>query len=179
MSDADETRCVWEGSHLRMLVRGGWEYVQRRNVTGIVCMVAVTDDRKLVLVEQYRQPVAARVIELPAGLVGDVPGEADEPLEAAGRRELLEETGYEAGRMERLFAGAPSAGMTDEHLTFFLATQLTKAGPGGGDASEEIVVHEVPLDGVLAYLLRRQAEGAVLDAKIFSPLYVLEHLRGH
>ena len=168
----EDKRVLWEGKYLKLVMRGHWEYVERRNVTGIVCIVALTDDGKLLLVEQYRPPVAARVVELPAGLVGDVPGEEGEALEAAARRELLEETGYRAARMERLFDGAPSAGLCDEHITFFLATGLEKVGDGGGDDSEDIAVREVPLGGLLEYLRGRQAAGAIVDAKIFSPLYV-------
>ena len=80
--------------HLQLVRRGGWEYVERPNVTGIVVIVPVTRDGELVLIEQYRVPVDRPVIELPAGLAGDVPGTEGERLEAAARRELLEETGY-------------------------------------------------------------------------------------
>jgi len=173
----DDDRVVWEGKHLKVRLRGHWEYVERRGVTGIVCIVAVTDDEKLLLVEQHRPPVDARVVELPAGLVGDVPGEAHEPLEAAARRELLEETGYEAGHLEVLFEGPPSAGLSDEHITFFLATGLRKVAPGGGDASEDIAVHEVPLAELPAFLDRRRERGALIDAKLFSPLYVYAQRR--
>ena len=175
MSGGDAVRTVWQGGYLRVLKRGHWEYVQRTNVTGIVCIVAITDDGKLVLVEQFRPPVAARVVELPAGLVGDVPGEEDEALETAARRELLEETGYKAATMELLFEGAPSAGLSDEQITFFLATGLRKVGPGGGDASEDITLHEVPLTELPAFLEARRGQGATVDAKIFSPLYLVAH----
>jgi ADP-ribose pyrophosphatase len=178
VTNRTDKRTVWEGRHLKVLVRGHWEFIERRNVTGIVCIVAVTDDRKLVLVEQYRPPVDARVVELPAGLVGDVPGQAHEPLEAAARRELLEETGYEAQRLEVLFEGAPSAGLSNEHITFFLATGLRKVASGGGDESEDIAVHEVPLEDLLSFLQRRGDAGAVVDAKILSPLYVYRHREG-
>jgi ADP-ribose pyrophosphatase len=174
----DDKRTIWQGDYLRLVVRGTWEYVERTNITGIVAMVAVTDDRKLVLVEQYRIPVGRNVIGLPAGLVGDVPSQADEPLEAAVRRELLEETGYQADHVERLFDGAPSAGLSNETLTFFLATGLTKVAAGGGDETEDITIHEVPLDGVVEWLFARQRAGATIDAKIFSPLYVYEHRYG-
>jgi ADP-ribose pyrophosphatase len=170
----DEKRTIWQGKYLRLVVRGSWEYVERVNITGIVVIVAVTDDRKIVLVEQYRIPVGRNVIELPAGLVGDVPGEADEPLEAAVRRELLEETGYQAAHVERLFDGVPSPGLSDEAITFFLATGLTKVAPGGGDETEDITIHEVSLDGAAEWLFARQRAGATIDAKIFSPLYVYE-----
>jgi ADP-ribose pyrophosphatase len=169
----DDKRIIWRGSHLDLVMRGSWEFVQRKNITGIVCIVALTDDGKIVLVEQYRPPVASRVIELPAGLVGDLSGQEAEPLEAAARRELTEETGYDAGRMELLFDGVPSAGLCDEHITFFLATELTKVGPGGGDRNEDITVHEAPLDDLLDYLDDRAETGVKVDVKIFSPLYVI------
>ena len=172
MTDNDK-RIIWRGSHLDLVMRGSWEFVERKNLRGIVCIVALTDDGKIVLVEQYRPPVSSRVIELPAGLVGDLPGQESEALEAAARRELIEETGYDAGRMERLFDGVPSAGLCDEHITFFLATELAKVGPGGGDHNEDITVHETPLDGLLDYLDSRVRTGVKVDAKIFSPLYVI------
>ena len=59
------------------------------------------EDQKLLLVEQYRIPVHAQTIELPAGIIGDEPGgSADEAHAEAARRELIEETGYEAGNIK-------------------------------------------------------------------------------
>ena len=170
MSSGNDKRIVWRGRHLNLVMRGRWEYVERRNVTGIVGLAPVTDDGKLVLVEQYRPPVDARVIELPAGLAGDRDGHEHEPLEAAARRELLEETGYEAGTLRRIFQGAASAGVSGERMTFFLATDLRKVGPGGGDESEDITVHEAPLEGLVDWLSRRELNGAVIDLKIYAAL---------
>ena len=79
---------------------------------------------QLVLVEQYRPPLDAHIIELCAGLAGDVPGKEDEPLEDAARRELLEECGYDAEHLEFLTEGPPAQGLCDEFLTFFKATGL-------------------------------------------------------
>jgi ADP-ribose pyrophosphatase len=115
----------------------------------------------------------ASVIELPAGLAGDVPEDADEPLEAAARRELVEETGYEATNLERLFEGPLSAGMTTEVVTFFRATGLTKTGAGGGDGSESITVHEVPLAEADRWLAGQAAAGKLVDPKVYVGLYVL------
>src|SRR6266536_1446374 len=81
--DGERDEIIAEGKHVQFLRRGGWEMVRRRNVSGIVGIVAVTDDRKLILVEQYRPPVGKRVIEIPAGLAGDVEGHQDEALEVA------------------------------------------------------------------------------------------------
>jgi ADP-ribose pyrophosphatase len=131
----------------------------------------VTDDGKLVLVEQERPPVGARVIELPAGLAGDARGHEGEELEVAARRELLEETGYSAQVMRRAAAGAASAGMTDEVITLFVATGLEKSGTGEGDGEEDITVHEVALDQVESWLAAREREGRLIDLKVYAGLY--------
>ena len=164
---------IARGRHLCLVKRGHGEYVQRRNITGIVGIVPVTDDGKLVLVEQYRPPVASRVVELPAGLVGDVPGEESEAFEAAARRELLEETGYEAGNMVRLIEGVISPGLSDEQIAFFLATGLKKAGAGGGDRSEDIIVHEVAANDVLPWLVKCRERGILVDLKVYIALPLL------
>jgi ADP-ribose pyrophosphatase len=162
---------VAEGKFIRLVRQGKWEYVKRKGVAGIVAIVAVTDDRKILLVEQDRPPVGKRVIELPAGLAGDVAGHEDEELAAAARRELLEETGYEAREMTRVAEGAASAGISDEVITLFLATGLRKTGEGKGDGSEEITLHEVPLDEVVEWLDARVREGKLVDLKLYSGLF--------
>jgi ADP-ribose pyrophosphatase len=169
-SNADK-KIEWEGNYIRAVTRGRWEYVERKNITGIVGMVPVTDDGKLVLVEQHRPAVGGKVIELPAGLVGDIEGQRDEPMETAAARELVEETGYRAGKMIRVCSGVGSAGITSEEMTFFLATELEKVGPGGGDDSEDIIVREVPIDEVPAYLDACRARGMIIDLKIYAGLY--------
>ena len=169
--DRESKSVLCEGRYLRFVRRGTWEYVERRNISGIVGLVPVTDEGQLVLVEQYRPPVARNVIELPAGLVGDRPEEPEETLLAAARRELLEETGYEAGRIEPLTEGAASAGSADEILTLLLATNLRKVGPGGGDAHEQITVHLVPLDQAAAWLDAKRQAGLVIDLKVYAGLY--------
>ena len=159
---------------MRFVNHGGWEYVERPAASGVVAVVALTDDGLLVLIEQYRPPVGRTVIELPAGLAGDVPGQSDEPLAAAAIRELREETGYQAEQMQQLTAGPSSAGLTSEIVTLFLASGLTKVGPGGGDASEDIRVHEVPLVDVHDWLARKLQDGAPTDPKVYAGLYFLK-----
>ena len=105
----------------------------------------LTEQREVLLVEQFRPPVQAHVIEFPAGLAGDIAGQEHEPLVEAARRELLEETGYEAREIHEVFTGPSSAGLTDECITFLVATGLHKVAAGGGDEHESIVVHAVPL----------------------------------
>ena len=168
----------YHGRYLSLLERDGWEYVTRSNASGVAVLVAVTDAGEILLVEQYRKPMARRVIELPAGLAGDQ-FDPDEPLLQAAGRELEEETGYVADRLETLMACPSSAGMTDEVVTFVLATGLRRVGPGGGDASEDIDVLPVPLAEVDDWLARRLTAGAALDPKIYAALYWLQRSGHH
>ena len=169
----NDIQVIAETRHLRFVQRGSWAFVQRTNVSDVVCIVAVTDEDKLLLVEQYRPPVDCRVVEFPAGLAGDLPGEQDEPLEKAARRELIEETGYQAQTFDRIFSGASSAGLTDEMMTFFLASGLKKINEGGGDETEQITVHEVPIDEVNQWLEKMMQEGCQVDARVYAGLYFL------
>jgi ADP-ribose pyrophosphatase len=171
MSQQSNVDVVADGKYIQLVRQGGWEYARRKGISGIVCVVAVTDDGKLVLVEQYRAPVRARVIELPAGLAGDAEGHEREDLADAARRELLEETGYEARTMDRVAAGAASAGMTDEIITLFRATGLKKTGEGSGDETEDITVHEVPLADVVRWLAEQERGGKLVDLKVYCGLY--------
>lgn len=174
MTSRDAPEIVYEGKHVRLVRRGKWEYVTRPKVTGIVAIVAITEAGKLVLVEQPRAPLAKNVIELPAGLAGDVAGEETEELARAARRELLEETGYEAAAMEYLCEGAPSAGISDEIITLFRATGLKKTGPGEGDGSEQITLHEIELGRVEAWLEEQRKAGKQVDLKVYAGLYFLK-----
>ena len=126
------------------------------------------------LVEQFRIPVGAPVIELPAGLAGDVVEVEPESLAATARRELLEETGYEAAEMRLLAAGPTSAGLSNEVITFFHATGLKKIHDGGGDPHERITVHEPTLDALDAWLQERAASGTLIDPKIFAGMYLVK-----
>lgn len=157
---------LFDGKHLRLVQRGGWEFVERPKVSGIVGIVAITDDRKVVLVEQFRVPVNAFVIELPAGLAGDI--DAAEDLLTAARRELLEETGYEAQTLEVITAGTTSAGLCSEIVTLVRATGLTRTTQGGGVEGEQITVHEVPVDDLADWLAEHSRQGRLFDLKILA-----------
>ena len=159
---------VYKGRHMSMHKRGSWEYATRNVARPAVGIVAVTDTGGVLVVEQHRPPVGESVIELPAGLSGDIAGKEDEPLVEAAKRELLEETGYAASRWTELLSGYSSPGLTDESITLFLAEGLVQKGPGGGDESESITVHEVPFGEVLTWLRRK---AAVVDLKLLAGLY--------
>ncbi len=161
------------GQFLALIREGHWEYVDRTNATGAAIIIAVTDDRKVLLVEQYRIPVHARTIEMPAGIIGDSAEVAHETQAAAAGRELLEETGYQAGRVEAVTTGAASSGVTSEVVTLFRASGLRRVGTGGGVGHEQITVHEVPLAEIDQWLAARAAEGLLVDPKVYAGLYFI------
>jgi ADP-ribose pyrophosphatase len=167
----------YRGRYLSLVERAHWEFVTRSNAHAVAVLVATTPEREIVLVEQYRRPLDARVIELPAGLVGDTGDPNEAVLDAAGR-ELIEETGFEARSLEVVMECPTSSGMTDEVITFVRADRLRRVGPGGGDDSEDIEVHVVPLGEVDAWLDDRRAQGLPLDPKIYTALYWLSQERG-
>ena len=164
---------AWAGKWLRMMKRGRWEYVERTNAQGMaVIVIAATPDAKLLFVEQSRVPLQCKTIEMPAGLVGDI--EAEESLLLAAERELLEETGWRAGRLDYLMTGPSSAGMSTELVAFVRARELERVHEGGGDESEDIVVHEIPVADAARWLAQKMAEGYSIDAKVWAGLYFLE-----
>ncbi len=171
MNSESQRQILEEGSFVRLVRQNGWEWAERTNNTGVVAIIAVTGDSQLVLTEQYRRPLDARVLDLPMGLSGDVDGAESEDLSEAARRELLEETGYEADRMEFLLEGPTSAGLTNEMLTFFLARDARKVADGGGDETEEIEVHLVSLDAPNAWLKMKRDTGVLLDPKIYAAMH--------
>jgi ADP-ribose pyrophosphatase len=165
-------KVLYEGKHIRMARKGHWEFVQRVGVTGLVTLVPVTPEEKIVLVEQYRPPVDRPVIELPAGLAGDA-GDKHESMASAAGRELVEETGYRAGRLQWLTRATVSPGLGDEIVDVYLAADLEKTGPGGGDDAESIVVHEVPLCEIDRWLDTAPERGLLVDLKVQMGLYYL------
>lgn len=166
---------LYQGRWLTMRQRGRWEYVERNNPGGAVIILAVTPEDRVLFVEQYRVPILQRTIEMPAGLVGDLAEQSGEGALIAAVRELEEETGYRCGRMEFIHEGPSSSGMSTEMIAFARAWDLEKVGPGGGDETEDIIVHEVPRTEAGAWLFARAAEGYSIDPKLFAGLWFLEH----
>jgi len=170
-----ETETLCNGKWLRLRRRGRWEFAERVNAGGGVIIVAVTREDRLLLVEQYRAAIDKKTIEMPAGLVGDLADSADEHAVEAAKRELLEETGYDAGRVEFIMAGPSSAGMSNEMMAFVRAYDLERVHEGGGDDTEDIIVHEVPRAEAAQWLMQKMREGYSVDPKMFAGLYFLEH----
>ena len=175
-ADADApVETLHEGRWLSLRKRGRWEYAERNNPGGAVIILAVTPDDNVLFVEQYRVSILKHTIEMPAGLVGDLHEHGDEDALLAAGRELEEETGYRCGRLEFVHEGPSSSGMSTEMIAFVRAWDLQKVGPGGGDESENIIVHEVPRAQAGAWLFARAAEGYSIDPKLFAGLWFIEH----
>lgn len=163
---------IASGKFLSYIMLDGYEMVERINCSGVVCILPVTADGEVIFVEQYRPAIQSRTIELPAGLVNDK-GES-ESMEVAARRELLEETGYEAAELTEIEHLPTSQGMTSETVRLYLARDVVRRGEGGGDEEEDIAVHVVPLKEVDQFIARQKAKGCMVDPKIYAGLYMLQ-----
>ncbi len=152
----------------------GWEFCARRDDASAVMIFALTEDKKVILVEEYRPPVAASTICFPAGLHGDQ--EESETLSSSAGRELFEEAGYEAESFEFLFQGPSSPGLSSEMVSFFLASDLRRTGAGGGVENESIKVHEIPLAEIDTWLSLQQEEGKLIDPRVYTGLYFIQRL---
>ena len=170
----DAPEILYDGQWLRMVRRGHWEYAERTHGNGMaVIIIAVTPDDDVLFVEQYRVPLGARTIEMPAGLVGD--DHAHDTLESAARRELVEETGWEPARVDVLLVGPTSSGMSSERIAFVRARGLTRVGEGGGVDNEDIIVHHVPRTQAPAWLMQKHREGYEIDLKLWAGLWMIDH----
>lgn len=154
----------WTGKYLSVRTAGTWEYAERVGCISAAVIVAIDSAGQLILVEQHRVPLGRSCLELPAGLVGDE--SAGESIADAARRELEEETGYQAAIVEERGEFYSSPGMTSESFTLVVATGLTRTGDGGGDAQENITVHRVPLEGVAGFVAEKRRAGVAIDAKM-------------
>ena len=164
----DDEEIVWQGRFITAKTRGKWEYVSRARGIKAAVILAV-DDGHVLLVEQFRVPLGANCLELPAGLIGD--DTAGEAIETAAARELEEETGYRPAHIERIGEFYSSPGMVSESFYFVRAHGLTRVGEGGGVDGENITVHRVALDQVTAFAAAKRAEGCVIDAKLLMLLF--------
>ncbi|GBD98888.1 ADP-ribose pyrophosphatase [bacterium BMS3Abin07] len=165
-----EKQVLWKGRYLQGLVlsyrnsRGDiirWEASRRVGCNGIVAVVPFTSDGFVILIKQYRPPVDKYVIEFPAGL-----NDRNESLEDVARRELMEETGYEAGALKVICEGPLSPGSSTEVLTVYLADKVVCAGEQRLDSVEEIELMKLPKEGFCDKLFSLMDENTYIDLKI-------------
>ncbi|MBK7161095.1 MAG: NUDIX hydrolase [Sphingomonadales bacterium] len=163
MPDNGVEEIVWQGKFVTAKRKGKWEFVSRSREIKAAVILAVEDGHVL-LVEQYRVPLGRNCIELPAGLIGDET-EGEDPLEAAGR-ELEEETGYRAAKLESLGEYYSSPGMVSESFTLVRASGLTRVGDGGGTDGEDITVHRVALSELPRFLESKRVDNIGVDVRL-------------
>lgn len=131
---------------------------------GGVCIIAIADNNKILLVEQFRKPIEGNLLELPAGKLE----KNEDPLECA-KRELIEETGYRAGSMEFLFSFYTSPGYSDELIHLYGASNLEEVGVDP-DEDEIIINHMIEQKEIIKMI----NIGKIKDSKtIVGLLYYL------
>src|SRR5258708_28532199 len=131
----------FDGKHIVVLDRNDWEFVERKKAKEAVAIIALTGEGELILTEQYRAPVDARVLDLPAGLIEQY--EAEE----TAWRELEEETGFTCDEVVLLASSPTSPGITSEIVKFYLAKGVRRVGQGGGVGAENSEVTVVRVGG--------------------------------
>ena len=127
-------------------------------------MILAEHDGKVILIDQPRVPLGARCVELPAGLVGDE--DPDATVEATAIKELEEETGFTAERIEVLGEFYASPGMVSESFALVRAHGVRRVGDGGGDDNEDINVHLVARADIPNFIEQKRAEGFGIDVKL-------------
>ena len=164
---------IYEGTIInlrrdKVTVQGGTSYREIIEHNGGAVIAALTEDKKLVMVRQYRKPADKVMLEVPAGKID--PGEM--PLEAAVC-ELKEETGYTASKVEFLTEFYPSVGYSEERLYLYLCTGLTP-GETCFDENEAIEIEEIDLDR----LFKMAMSGELDDAKTIIAILMVKALVG-
>lgn len=128
---------------------------------GAVVVLPLVSDDDILMIRNFRYTLDDELWELPAGTLD----KAGEPLEQAAARELEEETGWRAGRLERLCAFYPSPGMMDELITAFVARDLTRSRQRL-EPTERIIVEQVSRHRALDMI----RDGTIRDAKTIVTL---------
>jgi ADP-ribose pyrophosphatase len=174
---------AFEGNYLRVVKKSVatesgkkhiWETVERTTIgpRGAVVIVALTEEREIILERNWRVPPESFVIQLPAGL-SDVEGESEEET---ARRELLEETGYRASRLVPIIVAPEDPVLTPTQINHFLAPDVEFSEEPRSDATEGIEVLKVPLAELGGFFLNLPKD-TMLDLRVTGILWVLEKMK--
>src|SRR5215208_3652445 len=163
LDDLPPAEVMCEGKFVRLLKRGKWAFASRARDIRAVVIVAEFEGRAI-LVDQPRVGPDCRCLELPAGLIGDIDPNAT--AESTAIKELEEETGFTADRVERLGDYFASPGMLAESFTLVRAHGVRRIGEGGGDENEDINVHLVARADIPNFIEQKRAEGFGIDVKL-------------
>ncbi len=145
-----------------------WDAVEH---VGAAAVLAVMDDGRLLMVRQYREPLGRELLEIPAGKL-DCKGE---PFEQAAAREMSEETGYDAGRIEHLLTFYPTVAYSNERIEIYAAFDLKK-GQQHLDDDEELNVETWKISD----LVKMIRDGEIVDGKTIAAVmtYAAVYLHG-
>lgn len=165
-----ETSAIYEGKILSLYVdkiKSPTGQVLERDVVkrpNAVGLVALTRDKEVVFVSQYRHPIKSGLLEIPAGLLGNYEDSA-----MCAMRELKEETGYVAKKVEKLGEFYTSAGFTDEKLHLYFTDDIEEGEPELELGEEDLRVELVPLKDAIEMALN----GKIMDAKTLIGILVI------
>lgn len=144
-----------------------WDFVSHRK--GAACTVAVLDNKRILMVRQYRPALERFTLELPAGSRDS----KEEDTKVCAERELFEETGYKAGEIKKLLSLKSTVAFCDELIDVYLATELIKEGAQSLDPAESIDVRAYSLDELLRMIFDFKIQDAktvagILAYKVFA-----------
>jgi ADP-ribose pyrophosphatase len=170
---------LFTGDYLRLVKKrfsteageGIWETVERVNTSdiGAVVVVALTKDKEVILERNWRFPIESSVIQFPAGL-RDAPGESEEET---ARRELLEETGYQAQELIPIIIAPEDPVLTPTKVSHFFPPNAKYVGKEEKHLGEKIEVIKIPIDKLRDFLLNLPSE-TMLDLRVTGILWILE-----
>lgn len=165
---------IYEGAILnlrrdKVTAAGGQAYREIVEHNGAVAIVPITNEGRVVMVEQYRYPMGRVILEIPAGKIDE--GETD-PV-AAADRELREETGYTAGNLQYLGKISPSVAYTEEVIHLYAAIGLTP-GETEFDTDEALDIIEYDFEEIY----KMAAEGKLVDAKTIAAIFMAKEQLG-
>lgn len=170
-----ETNTIYKGKILSLYVdkiKSPYGQVLERDVVkrpDAVGLVALTKDKEVILVRQYRHPIKSNLLEVPAGLLEDY----EDPATCA-IRELKEETGYATKKVEKLGEFYTSAGFTDEKLHLYFTDEVEEGEPERELDEEDIRVELIPLKDAIDMALN----GQLKDAKTIIGILMTAHKMG-